>query len=154
MKTKLVVFLAIAFIVYSCSKDKFQTKPQLEVKEVSNFFIPINGSTKVTLQFTDQEGDIDDSIWVKKQRLNLRVVQTFLDSLRFKVPEFPNNKKGELELVLSHASMVSALNPPNIPGTIPPQKESDTISVKMAIRDKAGNASDSVTVGTFVIQRN
>ena len=154
MKTKLLAFLAITFVIFSCSKDNANTKPGLTVKSVSNWFIPINGTAKLELEFTDQEGDIDDSLWLKKQRINLRVVPTFLDSLRFKIPEFPNAKRGELEVLLEHARMVSALNPPNIPGSNPPQKEPDTISVKVAIRDKAGNISDSVLIGTFFIQRN
>jgi hypothetical protein len=116
--------------------------------------IPINGALKVVIEFTDKEGDVDDSLFIKKRRINLRTTTTIRDSLRFKIPSFPDKTKGEMEVVLDYQSILSAINPPNIPGSNPPQKESDTLTLKFAVRDKQGNASDSLDLGTIIVLRN
>lgn len=153
MKTKLLAPVIIILVLIACSKDKFQTKPQITVKSVSSYEIPVNGSLKVILEFTDKEGDVDDSLFVKKQRLNQRVVPTIRDSLRYKIPEFPDETKGQMEVFMDYQAILSAILPPNIPGSDPPQKESDTLSVKFAVRDQAGNTSDTVSIGTVIVRR-
>ena len=153
MKTTFLALVLLAFLA-GCEKDKFQTKPQITLKSVSSDVIPVNGSLKVVIEFTDKEGDVDDSLFVKKRRLNQRVTATIRDSLRYKIPTFPDKTKGEMEVFMDYQAILSAINPPNIPGSIPPQKESDTVSLKFAVRDKAGNASDTLTIGNIVVLRN
>ncbi len=154
MKISLLGFLIVLFAFATCRKDKFQTKPQIKLKSVSSEVIPVNGGLKVVIEFTDKEGDVDDSLFVKKRRLNQRVVPTIRDSLRYKIPTFPDKSKGEMEVIFDYQSILSAINPPNVPGSIPPRKESDTLSLKFAVRDKQGNASDTLTIGTIVVLRN
>jgi len=155
MKTSIALAAIFVFTMLACSKDKFQTVPSLRVKSINNDVVPIGGSLRVLLEFTDKEGDVTDSIWVKKQRLNRRVVATLRDSILLKIPDYPQKNKGEFEIVLDYQSILSALFPLNSsPPTNPPTKESDSLNVKFAVRDKAGHTSDSVSIGTIVVLRS
>lgn len=155
MKTSIALAAIFLFTIIACSKDKFQTVPSLRVKSKNTDIVPLNGSLKVVLEFTDKEGDVTDSIWVKKKRLNVRQVATIRDSILMKIPTYPEKNKGEFEIILGFQSILSAQNPPNvIPATTPPTKESDTLEVKFAVRDKAGHTSDSVSIGTIIVRRS
>jgi hypothetical protein len=155
MKTSIVLAAFVVLGILACSKDKFQTVPSLRVKSISTDVVPFNGSLTVRLEFTDKEGDVHDSIWVKKQRLNRRVTPTIRDSILYKIPDYPDKTKGEFEITLDYQSILSAIAPLNsIPATTPPSKESDTLNVKFAVRDKAGHISDSVSIGTIVVRRS
>ena len=154
MKTGVTLAAIIVLSLIACDKDKFQTVPSLKLKSKSTDVVPLNGSLRVTLEFTDKEGDVHDSIWVKKQRLNQKVVATLRDSLVYKIPDYPDKTKGEFDITLDFQSILSAINPPNIPGSNPPRKEPDTLNLKFAVRDKAGNISDSLSIGTIVVMRS
>lgn len=154
MKTSVTLAAIVILAMLACSKDKFQTVPSLRVKSVSTEVVPLNGSLRVILEFTDKEGDVQDSIWVKKKRINRRTTATLRDSLLYKIPGYPDKTKGEFEITLDYQSILSAINPPNIPGSNPPRKEPDTLNVKFAVRDKAGHTSDSVSIGQIVVLRS
>lgn len=154
MKTISICLLVLVFVAIACGKDRFQTVPQLKLKSVSTDVVPYNGNLVVRFEVTDQEGDVTDSIWVKKTRLNQKSVATIRDSLVYKIPSYPSKTLSEFEINLDFQSILSAINPPNIPGSNPPQKEADTLSVKFAVRDAAGNISDSVSIGTIVVLRS
>mgnify|MGYP003580306478 CR=1 FL=1 len=155
MKTSIALAAFVVLAMLACSKDKFQTVPSLKVKSISTEVVPLNGSLRVTLEYTDKEGDVHDSIWVKKQRLNRRVTPTIRDSILYKIPDYPDKTKGEFQITLDYQSILSAIAPLNsIPATTPPSKQSDTLNVKFAVRDKAGHISDSVSIGTIVVRRS
>ena len=74
MKTVLLFAALILFGLVSCNKDKFQTIPQLKFKSKNTDLVPLNGSLRVTLEYTDKEGN---------KRTSLEVTATemkFLDS--------------------------------------------------------------------------
>ena len=154
MKTKLgLFFFVVAAILFACGKDKFETKPQLRIKSVNPSTVPVNGSIRFVIEFTDKEGDVTDSFLVKKERLNIRKVPTNLDSFWTQIPDFPESSKGEIVVDLDYQTILSASNPPTIPGSSPPQKESDTLVLKFIAKDKAGHTSDTVTSKQIVVQR-
>ncbi|NOT50156.1 MAG: hypothetical protein HOP10_02655 [Chitinophagaceae bacterium] len=134
----------LIFIAVGCGKDKFLTKPTITIKEISGNFVPLNGSLQVTLECTDKEGDVQDSVFVVKNRLNKRVVPTIRDTLRYKFPVFPTKTRTEIVLTFDYQSILSAQNPPFIPGSSPAQRELDTLVIKFAVKDNAGNISDTV----------
>lgn len=150
----LVSLLSIFFVTaLGCNKDKFQTKPTISIKSLSGDFIPLNGSLVVTLECTDKEGDVQDSVIVIKKRLNKRVVATLRDTLRFKFPVFPATPRTELLITLDYQNILSAQNPPFIPGSSPAQRELDTLILRMAVKDKAGNVSDTITSAQIQVFR-
>lgn len=139
-----IIAAVLVFTFIACNKDKFQTKPTISIKSINTEVVPLNGTFIITLECTDKEGDVEDSLILIKKRLNRRVVATVRDTLRFKIPTFPANSRTEIQAVLDYQNILSALNPPNIPGSNPLQKELDTLVLRLAVRDKAGNTSDTV----------
>lgn len=153
MKRSLFVLLVLVVIAVACNKDKFQTKPSISVKSINGNFIPLNGTFVITLEVTDKEGDVQDSVIIIKQRLNKRVVATIRDTLRYKFPVFPKNTKTQVQASLDYQSILSAFNPPFIPGSTPPKREVDTLILRMAVRDNAGNTSDTINSPTIYVFR-
>lgn len=153
MKLSLFVLSAIIVVTIACNKDKFQTKPTISVKSINGNFIPLNGTFVITLECTDKEGDVQDSVIIIKKRLNRRVVATIRDTLRYKFPVFPSNTKTQVQATLDYQSILSAFNPPTIPGSSPPQKEVDTLILRMAVRDNAGHTSDTINSPTIYVFR-
>ena len=152
---KLLIAGFVLIVLLACNKDKFQTKPQIKLKSLSSTVVPVNGGLNITLSYTDKEGDISDTLFIKKERLNKTVVPTTRDSIAYKIPDFPNYDKGEIGLALNYQfDLVSAQTPPPIPGTNPSQPQPDTLNIKIWIHDKAGNVSDTVSTGQVVIIRD
>lgn len=150
---KILVFCLLSGLVVACSKDKFQTTPQIKINSISSNIIPVNGSLRVLLEFTDKEGDVSDTVILNKVRLNQRAVTTLRDSIKFKVPDFPKNNQGEIELDLDYQThLISAISPPFIPNSNPKQKEPDTLALKFVLQDKAGHRSDAATTNVIVIR--
>jgi hypothetical protein len=146
MKLSLSVLSAIVVIIIACNKDKFLTKPTISVKSINGNYIPLNGTFVITLECTDKEGDVQDSVIIIKKRLNRRVVPTISgrDTIRYKFPDFPKNTRIDILASLDYQTIITAQNPPFIPGSNPPQRELDTLVLRMAVRDKAGNTSDTI----------
>ena len=153
MKFTLIVLTAFVVVMIACNKDKFLTKPTIKIKSLNTEFIPLNGSLIITLECTDKEGDVQDSVIIIKRRLNKRVVTTLRDTLRYRFPVFPNSPRTEVIATLDYQTILSAQSPPNIPGTSPPQKELDTLILKLAVRDKAGHTSDTITTNRIIVFR-
>jgi hypothetical protein len=153
MKFFLFVLTAFVVTVIACNKDKFMTKPTIRIKSLNTEFVPLNGSLIITLECTDKEGDVQDSVIIIKRRLNKKVVATVRDTLRYKFPLFPLTQRTEVIATLDYQSILSALNPPFIPGTNPPRRELDTLILKLAVRDKAGHTSDTITSNRIIVVR-
>jgi hypothetical protein len=151
---KLLLAGFVLLVVMACNKDKYQTKPQISIKSTSTDVVPANSGLTIVLSYTDKEGDISDSLYIKKVRLNKTVVPTLRDSLKYKIPDFPDYSKGEITLALDYQNnLVSAINPPPIVGSNPSKPQPDTLLFKFWIRDKAGHVSDTVTTDPITIIR-
>jgi hypothetical protein len=152
---RLFISLLSIFIIIAvaCNKDKFLTTPTIKIKSLNTEYVPLNGNLIITLECTDKEGDVQDSVIIIKRRLNRRVVPTLRDTLRYKFPDFPNTPRTEVIATLDYQTILSAQNPPNIPGSNPPQKELDTLILKMAVRDRAGHTSDTITSKQVIVFR-
>lgn len=148
----LLYILVLFAITLGCNKDKLETTPSLKLRSISASTIPVGGILTVQLDYTDKEGDVSDSIFVKKIRTNRVVVSTVRDSFAFAIPKFPDKSKGIIELNLRYDfHLVSAANPPSRGN--PPNPEDDTLILKFALQDKAKHISDTVTTGpVFVIR--
>ncbi len=152
MKTLLII-LTVTLIFLGCSKDDFETKPTIEIKSASPKVVPQNGTMVVDLDFTDKEGDLE-AVYIWKVRLNKLVRPTVRDIIPpRKIPEFPKNQKGELELNLTYQDhLISAQSPRRDPITL--RLEPDTLNMKFVVKDKAGNVSDTAFLNNIVILRD
>jgi hypothetical protein len=150
---KLVISLTLVFLVAACSKDKFETKPHLKITSVSNKQLAFNEPLSVTLEFTDKEGDVSDSFFIVRQRLNQHDPVT-ANPLPYKIPDFPKTQKGEFEVNLGFQNELTLnLDPIRIPGTNPAQNEPDTMVLKFVAKDKGGNYSDTATLDNLIVER-
>ncbi|AXY75698.1 hypothetical protein D3H65_17685 [Paraflavitalea soli] len=151
-----ITICAGILLVLACGKDKPATKPSIKIKSVSGNIVPPSGGLQITLEFSDKEGDVNDSLFVKKIRLNtIPPVSgtTIRDSFWLMIPDFPAKSNGEIILNLDYQNhLISAAQAPNDPND-PTKKISDTIIMRFALQDKGGNTSDTVNTDKIVIMR-
>ena len=154
MKKGILAILSLVVFSIACNKDKFETTPTLKIKSINGNLIPPgqNSGLIVNLEFTDKEGDVNDTLYVRKIRINQKQVPTIRDSFRLKVPDFPQNKSGEIKVTLDYTNyLISAINPPTSGN--PPVAEPDTLMIKFALKDKGNHISDTVQTGPIVVIR-
>ncbi len=72
MKTRIWLALIIVAGMIACGKDKFQTIPQLRLISKTPDVVPVNGTLRLNIEYTDKEGDVSDSLFIVRQRLNVR----------------------------------------------------------------------------------
>jgi hypothetical protein len=152
---KLVLYSTLCLIVIAaCRKDKFQDKPTIEIKSISPTYVTAlsGASTQIEMEFTDKQGDLD-SVYLFKERLNVRVKPIFLPFIPFPIPEFPEKSKGVLRVTLKNSEL-AATETPNTKPDEPFGKEPDTIQFKIIVKDKSGNVSDTITTEQLIIERS
>lgn len=153
MKTSIWMGLIIAFMMIACGKDKFQTVPQLKLKSRNTDVVAVNGTLVLNVEYTDKEGDVSDSLFIVRQRLNIRGPLT-LPVSPYDIPNFPHTDKGEFEISLGYQfGLVFGLPPLRIAGSNPVRNEIDTLRLKIVAKDKAGNKSDTLVVNNVYVTR-
>lgn len=144
MTTKILVTIITLLLFIACKKNTYNTKPTLQIKSMNGNVFP-NGSTLILqIQVTDKEGDVTDSLFMRRVRYNQKTRVTLRDSLYFKVPDAPNSPDGIIQLELDYNNYLAAAQSPI---------ENDTIAFKFALKDKADNVSDTITTDTIVVIR-
>lgn len=152
-----ITICAAILLALACGKDKPESKPSIKIKSVStttveNRDIPLG----ITLEFKDREGDVNDSLYVKRDRLN-KIDGTFgnrrlRDSFYIIIPDFPSKMTGEILLSLSYDNyLADAEAPATVPGGT--AKVPDSIRFRFALQDKGGHTSDTVMTEQIVIIR-
>lgn len=139
---KLHTFIGLAGLVVllfaGCSKDGITTRPKLIFKSVSSTHLEYNQDIAFTFEFSDKEGDFNDSIRVVKASSSPCEAPSFADSVTYKMPDVSSqkNRVGELEIRMSYQIDLAAV----------PCDGSDTLETavfKFLISDRAGNRSDT-----------
>jgi hypothetical protein len=146
MNTKILVIAFFAFVLLSCKKNAYNTKPTIKIKSISRNFVPIGENLTIQLEVTDKEGDVTDSLFMNKVRINQKKEPlTIRDTLYFKVPDAPNNTDGIVQLDLQYENHLKSAQ--NDVG------QHDTLIFKFALQDKAKNKSDTISSEPIVIER-
>ena len=154
MKTIITVAVIIALTIIACGKDRFQTVPQLRLKSRNSDIVQLNETFRLNIEFTDKEGDVTDTLFIVRQRLNIKRPETKIAS-PYKIPDFPKTDKGEFEITMEYQrDLVLALGAISIPGSNPQRNEIDTLLLKIVAKDKAGNKSDTLVVDKVYVCRN
>ena len=154
MKARILLAVIITFGMISCDKDKFETKPQLEYLSRNTEVVEVGQAFRLNIEFRDKEGDVSDTLFIVRQRLNKKgPVQ--LPASFYLIPDFPKTDKGEFEITLDYSQqLTSNLTAIPIPGTgTPPKKEVDTLRIKIVARDLGGNKSDTLVVDNVYVTR-
>jgi hypothetical protein len=149
---KLVLYSSLSLLLFvACSKDKFESKPTLEIKSVGPNPVPLNSPLVFELEYTDKEGDIADSIFIRKIRINQKkAARTLRDSFALPLPgDVPEKTKGTIKLTLEYQNyVISAENPGSPPNAAP-----DSLIFRFILQDKAKNLSDTVDSELVVVER-
>jgi hypothetical protein len=146
MKAKLLIIIATLTGLAACKKDSFNTTPQLTFQSVNGGVFGADQVIRFTLEFTDKEGDVQDSLWVQKISRST-VCRSFVEG--FAIPSFTavNNSKGKFEVSYS-TTFIS-----NDYAVLPNCSRNDTCFFRFWITDKAKNRSDTVNSPNIVILR-
>ena len=138
-----IAMIVFACYLVSCSKDKFQTTPHIEVKDYSSKRIPRNGTLVIRINYFDKEGDLGKgTMYVFRQRLNkIPPNQDRPDEPGpYAIPDFTNRDQGELRLEYREDNFLSEST-----------SENDTMVFKIAVTDRAGHTSDTLTTDQIVV---
>lgn len=140
----LVISLALV-VLFACSKDKFETKPRVEIKEYNTHDISRNGGLEIVLRYYDKEGDLGRAaFYAERIRTNLDTFTSIPKADKFPsaLPDFPDRQDGEIIFRLDYNSLREN-NDPNI---------IDSMIFKFAVMDRAGNPSDTITSDLVVVR--
>jgi hypothetical protein len=148
-----ITICAGILLVLACGKDKLETKPSIKIKSMSGNIVPVNGSLEIVLEFNDKEGDVDDSLFVRRLRLNtLGAIrgERLIDSFYLMVPAFNKKSTGEIILNLKYNfHLKDAIEAPKVNGV----EVADSIMFRFALQDKGGNTSDTLNTEQIVVER-
>ena len=144
-----IFIISLVSLLIACGKDKFETKPKLEIKDYSskNIFPRPAGlpeeELRIRLNFFDKEGDLGEAPVVGIiRRLNILPLgpdQDKVDTISVPLPTFPDKSKGEISFTLGYGFLKES--------TV----ENDSLVFKFAVSDRAGNKSDTITSDMVVI---
>ncbi len=148
MRAKLLFLFLFAGILTGCKKDKYQTKPQLKIKDLTVGTIStLNGTgsaVEINFEVTDKEGDVEDSIFIQKvDAANIPCPgNSILTNLDYKIPDYPNSTNQKVIFRVRFSTL-------NVEGyallggpACSPRK--DTSYFRFVVKDKAGNKSDTL----------
>lgn len=148
MRAKLLFLFLFAGILSGCKKDKYQTKPQLKIKDLTvGTITTLNGTgsaVEINFEVTDKEGDVEDSIFI--QKVDTAKIpcpgNSILTNLDYKIPDYPNSANQKVLFRVRFSTL-------NVEGyallggpACPPRK--DTSYFRFVVKDKAGNKSDTL----------
>lgn len=145
MSTKILVTLIAFCFLSGCSKDNYTTKPQLKYKGVNTRVLNRNQTLTFTLEVTDSEGDLQDSLWVQKVGRSC-AGSDFIT--KYKMPEFTSIKDFKGEINICYAYGVNLGCPIIQPACA---NRNDSATFKFWIQDKAKNTSDTISTEEVVI---
>ena len=147
MKLMIVLFVLFIAMSFACNKDKYTTTPQLKIKSVNDKFIEPGDVLRITVQFTDAEGDVSDSAFIQKVTANCPA-SDYTDKRG--IPDFPASKDLKGEVILTYGY--------NVPGFIqlgqPQCNRNDTCVFRIWVKDNGGNFSDTVQTESIVIKKS
>jgi hypothetical protein len=157
MKAKLLfLLLTTVLIFWGCKKDKYETKPRLEIKEVlvREVSTPNGLGTLIDIdvEVFDKEGDVKDSIFI--QKIDAARIpcpgNSILTNLDYLIPSFPaSNQKVLFRLKFSTIGVdgyVLLSGPDCLP-------RRDTSVFRFWVKDLGGNRSDTLTTPVIPIPR-
>jgi hypothetical protein len=157
MKTFPVIFIvSLAVLIIACGKDKYETKPRIEIKDINTKDLFNGQDLRIRLNFYDKEGDLNGgTAYAIRQRLNLLPlgssdfdkVDTFPNPNNPKaLPDFPPTDFGEITFQLDWNTLIESA-PPTSPGVV----KNDTVLFRFVVTDKAGNTSDTINTDRIVL---
>lgn len=138
-----IFIFSIALLIIACGKDKFETKPKLEIKDYSSKELVKGEVLTIRMNYFDKEGDLNGApvigIIKRTNLIPLPTAQDKVDTFRNNLPNFPSKENGEISFQLPYDFLKES------------QTENDTLVFRFSVADLAGNKSDTITSDTVVI---
>lgn len=139
MKSRILFLIPVLllFIFVACKKDKFTTAPQVKIKSITPDVVVKGNFISLTASFTDDEGDIQDSVLIVFKRYNGTTTLS-KDTIRISVQKFniPNTRSGEITVLSSYGEITAGAL------FINTESVDREASFGIILRDKAGNRSN------------
>lgn len=151
MKYKiLLAVLVLIGVAVACNKDKFQTKPQLFLKNINRSSVPRGELLTMNLEFTDAEGDVQDTLWIQRISKVCPAQIGVQFKSGYKIPDFSStkNQKGTFEINFVNGILKDGFVTINTCSS-----KTDTSYFKFWMKDKAKNVSDTVTTSNIAIEK-
>jgi hypothetical protein len=138
-----ILISASLFLLVSCSKDKFATKPSLSIKSI-NTTVGLQGILDVLFTYTSKKGNLGQGKFVAiRNRINQEPVpinSSNTDTLSTPIPDYPDQSTAEFELKLDWNSLHEGVD------------QDDSIFMKFAAIDRDGNSSDTILSPLIIIK--
>ena len=139
------------FLFGGCKKSaSYDTKPQINFKNINSTSLKTGDLLLFEINFTDKEGDIQDTMWVQKISKTCPNSPGVQFISRNKVPDFTPtpNLAGVLEIGFAYNANVQGY--PVIGGC---GNKNDTATFKFWLRDKGKNISDTLVSPPIILLR-
>ena len=149
MKMKVFLSLAVLVLIFAaCKKDKFTTEPQIKFKSISPSVAVKGNIISFTSSFTDEEGDIQDSIiYVFKRFAAIPTIDTF--KLKLNPDKIPVGRQGDILIRFSYGEF-----PADNSATFINLESADIqVSFGLIIRDRAGHRSNYVESDKITLKK-
>jgi hypothetical protein len=137
MKTRIIVLLVLALIIFACNKDKFTTIPQVTVKSISPTTVNNGNIITVDGEYTDDEGDLDSVLVVYKWYNASTVVKKDTFRYAFSTLGVPD-KTREAQIKVTYQYNTANPGPPTLSGVI----KDTTATMGLILKDKKANRSN------------
>jgi hypothetical protein len=148
MLKRYVPFLLLATVLVACDKNKLETTPVIEIKNINTTEVLPGQELVITLLYKDKEGDLGGGlITYIRNRLNSKPISDpasndKADTVQRILPNFPKTTSGDIELKIDNAFMTED------------PFENDTMIFKIFVVDAANNVSDTIVTGTVIDRQN
>ncbi len=145
---KLLPFLIVVMAVFACSKDKFKTEPQVEIKSLAPSEVRKGELFSLRAIVRDKEGDLQDSVLLVRKRFAGNT-QLTVDTLRYDISNFtfPDKNVIEVTAVFSYGELRDGYIFANL------ESQDRDFAVGIIVRDKAGHRSEYVESEKIVLKQ-
>ncbi|MGZ5286920.1 MAG: hypothetical protein ACXWB9_07040 [Flavisolibacter sp.] len=145
---KILPFLVVVMAVFACSKDKFKTEPQVEIKSLGPAEVRKGELFSLRAIVRDKEGDLQDSVLLVRKRFAGNT-QLTVDTLRYDISNFnfPDKNVIEVTAIFSYGELRDGYIFANL------ESQDRDFAVGIIVRDKAGHRSEYVESDRIVLKQ-
>jgi hypothetical protein len=147
-----IVIGLFSLLFLGCTKDKFSSVPKITYLSANTTTVAKNSLLEMRLEFTDAEGDIEDTIFIEKV-VPKDCISGSLILDDYLIPSFPREKNSKGELIITFTNGTVTNYPSNL-NVGPKCTTNDSCFFRFSIRDKAKNTSDTIVSEQIVFLAN
>jgi hypothetical protein len=146
---RILVFCVLATVIFACSKDKFKTEPQVEIKSIDPDVVQKGQFFTLRAIVRDKEGDLQDSVLLVTKRYAGDILLGNPDTLRYSIKEFNSPTKSEIEIsaVYSYGELRDGFIFQNL------ENSDRDFAVGIIVTDNAGHRSPYVESKKILLKK-